>query len=69
MFRTVRNLAHRVLRRPRPPRPERNDTAYLLSSERNAERLRAAIRELDEGRGTAVDLDALGAQLRGPQAG
>ncbi|HEX2204626.1 MAG TPA: hypothetical protein VHG91_15055 [Longimicrobium sp.] len=45
------------------PRPERNDTEYLLSSPENARILMEAIRELDEGRGRPTTMAEIRARL------
>lgn len=39
------------------------ETAYLLRSPRNAERLREAMAEIDSGRGILVDIDELAKRL------
>jgi hypothetical protein len=57
MFRSASKLfgGFRRLRRGPAEAVPRDDTAHLLNSPKNAERLRAAVADLDAGRGTPVD--------------
>lgn len=59
MFRTARKLwgAFRRTRRLRAGKEHRDDTALLLRSEKNAERIREALAELDAGGGIRLNMD------------
>lgn len=50
-------------RRPAPP--SRNDHIHLFSTENNARRIREALRELDQGRGHRMTLEAFGERFGG----
>lgn len=67
----IRRLATRILtavrRRPREGAPGRGDGAHL-ESPANLARLRAAMREIDEGRGIPMTVAELGTLVRVPRS-